>query len=72
MIGLRKVVKALPQLVFRLVGILDGCLRHRTHDRPSTHHLPPADGSYPTGGNGGATMGSVVDRLSSAGSLADD
>src|SRR5580658_7427971 len=27
-------------------------------------------GSYPTGGNGGATMGSVVDHLSSEGSLA--
>ena len=29
-------------------------------------------GSYPTGGNGGATMGSVVDHLSSEGSLAYD
>ena len=29
-------------------------------------------GSYPTGGNGGATMGSVVDHLSSQGSLAYD
>lgn len=29
-------------------------------------------GSYPTGGNGGATMGSVVDHLSSEGSLAFD
>ena len=29
-------------------------------------------GSYPTGGNGGATMGSVVDHLSSQGSLAFD
>ena len=29
-------------------------------------------GSYPTGGNGGATMGSVVDHLTSQGSLAFD
>jgi DNA-binding beta-propeller fold protein YncE len=41
------------------------------YTRTASGGLRPA-GSYPTGGNGGATSGSVVDHLSSQGSLAYD
>ena len=41
------------------------------YERTADGGLQPA-GSYPTGGNGGAVAGSVVDHLSSEGSLAYD